>query len=186
MNLVKSIIRILILCVTGGLLLGCSVKNSGNYVTNPNQPTNKDYLSFKERQIKVVNSFEGEEMKRVIRNNRALFEGNDPVPDGQGGLIYTLKVRPYNPFIKDSKVNPYGSREDILIYNDLVFTLFVNKDGIVEEVANREEVYDLDIRRLLSEKERELRKKADLKEALIVACLPLVLTGAVLIAFYPY
>lgn len=180
------ITRILVLCVAINFW-GCVVAYNPQYRPVSELDVNKDFETFVSHQTETVNSFKGREIKEFMLQNPIKFEERTAVPDGLGGYLYTVRVRPTQsatkralPRIAEAEINQYGSVRATLEHTDVVYNLFVNSDGILEDVKVDFRVYDTEVTAEQSAQERKVIQ--DNANARLVATTVVTLGLLVLIA----
>lgn len=155
-TLTGILLRVLMLCLAINFW-GCAAQLAPEYTPLSNvEPLNTDYQKFVMEQIRIVNSFRGRKFKDFMLENPIKFEEHIAIPDAEGGYLYTLRLKLRIPYIQKRAVNQYGSSVSILEYQDLIFSLFANPDGILQEVLYEFRVRDTQTSSLLSAEEKQV------------------------------
>ena len=156
-TLTGILLRVLMLCLAINFW-GCAAPLAPEYTPLSNvEPLNTDYQKFVMEQIRIVNSFRGRKFKDFMLENPTMFEEHIAVPDAEGGYLYTLRLKLRAPYIQKRAVNQYGSSISVLEYKDLIFSLFANPDGILQEVLYEFRVRSTQTSSLVSAKEKRLK-----------------------------
>ena len=173
----------LVICVAVNFW-GCTVTYNSEYMAVTEPIANEKFRTFVREQKATIKKFlKTHTIADFLMQNPIDFVGYKETDVGSDGNLYTIKVRPTIPRVRNMAVNSYGSFKEVREHTEIRYTLHVNADGILkEEIKVEFEVYDTKAVDELSEDEKQLRQKNATTDALLTL---LVIAGVltVLIAF---